>query len=122
LIGGFYLIRQRLISWHIPFSFLGTVAVMAGISHLINPNQFAPAEFHLLAGGLMLCAFFMATDPVTSPVTPRGQLLFGIGCGVLTWVIRNFGSYPEGAMFAVVLMNCVVPLLDRHFRPRVYGH
>jgi len=122
LIGGIYLIRRRLISWHIPLTFLGTVALMAAVSHLINPNHFAPAGFHLLAGGLMLCAFFMATDPVTSPVTPRGQLLFGIGCGVLTWVIRNFGSYPEGAMFAVVLMNCVVPLLDRHFRPRVYGH
>jgi len=122
LIGGIYLMRRRLISWHIPLTFLGTVALMAAISHLIDPNRFAPAEFHLLAGGLMLCAFFMATDPVTSPVTPRGQLLFGIGCGLLTWIIRNFGSYPEGAMFAVILMNCVVPLLDRHFRPRVYGH
>ncbi|MDQ6964305.1 MAG: RnfABCDGE type electron transport complex subunit D [Mariprofundales bacterium] len=122
LIGGIYLMRCRLISWHIPLSFLGTVALMAAISHLVDPDHFASAGFHLLAGGLILCAFFMATDPVTSPVAPRGQLLFGIGCGLLTWIIRNFGSYPEGAMFAVVLMNCVVPLLDRHFRPRVYGH
>ncbi len=122
LLGGVYLLRRRVISWHIPLAFLATVAVMAAVSHLLNPDRFASATFHLLAGGLMLCAFFMATDPVTSPVAPRGQLLFGIGCGVLTWVIRNFGSYPEGAMFAVVLMNCVVPLLDRHFRPPVYGH
>ncbi len=122
LLGGAYLLRTRLISWHIPFSFLATVALLAAVSHALDPDHFASAAFHLLAGGLMLCAFFMATDPVTSPVAPRAQLVFGVGCGVLTWVIRNFGGYPEGAMFAVMLMNCLVPLLDRHFRPPVYGH
>jgi electron transport complex protein RnfD len=77
--------------------------------------------FHLMAGGLMLCAFFMATDPVSSPVTPAGRLVFGTGCGILTWTIRTFGGYPEGAMFSVILMNCAVPLIDHYFRPRVYG-
>ncbi|MDQ6950929.1 MAG: RnfABCDGE type electron transport complex subunit D [Mariprofundales bacterium] len=121
LVGGLFMLYRRLITWQIPLAYLATVALLAAVSHQIDPLHYASASFHLLAGGLMLCAFFMATDPVTSPVAPRGQLLFGIGCGVLTWVIRNYGGYPEGAMFAVVLMNCVVPLLDRHLKPRVYG-
>ncbi|MDX8408769.1 MAG: RnfABCDGE type electron transport complex subunit D [Mariprofundales bacterium] len=121
LAGGLFLLYRRLISWQIPLSYLATVALLAAVSHWLDPTHYTSAGFHLFAGGLMLCAFFMATDPVTSPVAPRGQLLFGIGCGILTWVIRNYGGYPEGAMFAVVLMNCVVPLLDRHLKPKVYG-
>lgn len=122
LIGGAFLLWRRVISWHIPISFLATVALLASIFHSLNPGHYAAPQFHLLAGGLMLCAFFMATDPVTSPVTPIGQLVFGIGCGVLTWCIRTFGGYPEGAMFSVLLMNCAVPLIDHYSRPRVYGH
>jgi len=122
LLGGGFLLIRNAISWHIPFAYLGTVALLAAIFSQVSPTQFAPPMFHLWAGGLMLCAFFMATDPVSSPVTPVGQLVFGVGCGVLTWSIRSFGGYPEGAMFAVLLMNCAVPLIDHYCRPRVYGH
>ena len=122
LIGGIFLLARHTITWHIPFSYIATVVLLAGLFHAINPDQFTPPLFHLFAGGLILCAFFMATDPVSSPVTPLGQVVFGIGCGVLTWCIRSFGGYPEGAMFAVLLMNCAVPLIDHYFRPRVYGY
>lgn len=122
LVGGMYLLARHTITWHIPFAYLATVALLAALFNSIDPNHFAPPMFHLLAGGLMLCAFFMATDPVSSPVTPKGRLVFGVGCGVLTWCIRTFGGYPEGAMFSVLLMNCAVPLIDHYCRPRVYGH
>jgi len=122
LIGGIFLLARHSITWHIPLSYLGTVALLAAIFSSIAPAQFTTPMFHLFAGGLMLCAFFMATDPVSSPVTPVGQIVFGIGCGVITWSIRSFGGYPEGAMFSVLLMNCAVPLIDHYFRPRVYGH
>ncbi len=122
LIGGIFLLARHSITWHIPFAYIGTVLLLAAIFNQVAPAQFAPPMFHLFAGGLILCAFFMATDPVSSPVTPIGQLVFGIGCGLLTWSIRSFGGYPEGAMFSVLLMNCAVPLIDHYFRPRVYGH
>jgi len=122
LIGGIFLLARHSITWHIPFAYLGTVALLAAVFSTISPEQFTPPMFHLFAGGLMLCAFFMATDPVSSPVTPLGQIVFGIGCGIITWSIRSFGGYPEGAMFAVLLMNCAVPLIDHYCRPRVYGH
>ncbi|MDX8404114.1 MAG: RnfABCDGE type electron transport complex subunit D, partial [Mariprofundaceae bacterium] len=121
LLGGIYMLARHTISWHIPVSYLLSVLVLATIFNMIDPAHYAPPLFHLLAGGLMLCAFFMATDPVSSPVTPIGQIVFGIGCGVLTWSIRTYGGYPEGAMFAVILMNCAVPLIDHYCRPRVYG-
>jgi len=122
LIGGIFLLARHSITWHIPFSYLGTVALLAAIFSSISPDHFTTPMFHLFAGGLMLCAFFMATDPVSSPVTPIGQIVFGIGCGIITWSIRSFGGYPEGAMFSVLLMNCAVPLIDHYCRPRVYGH
>ncbi|MDQ6982391.1 MAG: RnfABCDGE type electron transport complex subunit D [Mariprofundus sp.] len=122
LIGGIFLLARHSITWHIPFAFLGTVALLSAIFSSIAPDQFTPPMFHLFSGGLMLCAFFMATDPVSSPVTPNGQIVFGIGCGIITWSIRSFGGYPEGAMFSVLLMNCAVPLIDHYSRPRVYGH
>jgi electron transport complex protein RnfD len=122
LIGGIFLLARHSITWHIPLSYLGTVALLAAVFSAISPEQFTPPMFHLFAGGLMLCAFFMATDPVSSPVTPIGQIVFGIGCGIITWSIRSFGGYPEGAMFSVLLMNCAVPLIDHYCRPRVYGH
>lgn len=121
LIGGVYLLARHTISWHIPFTYLATVLVLAAIFNTIDPAHYAPPLFHLLAGGLILCAFFMATDPVSSPVTAKGRIVFGIGCGILTWSIRSYGGYPEGAMFAVILMNCAVPLIDHYCRPRVYG-
>ncbi len=122
LIGGIYLLARHTITWHIPVAYIGTVLLLAAIFSVGSPEHFASPMFHLFAGGLILCAFFMATDPVSSPVTPLGQIVFGIGCGVLTWSIRSFGGYPEGAMFAVVLMNCAVPLIDHYCRPPVYGH
>ncbi|ATX82552.1 electron transport complex protein RnfD [Mariprofundus ferrinatatus] len=122
LIGGIFLLTRHTITWHIPLSYIATVLLLAGIFNAISPDQFTPPLFHLFAGGLILCAFFMATDPVSSPVTPMGQVIFGIGCGILTWSIRSFGGYPEGAMFAVLLMNCAVPLIDHYFRPRVFGY
>ncbi len=121
LIGGIYLLARHTISWHIPFTYLATVAILAAIFNTVDPAHYASPLFHLLAGGLILCAFFMATDPVSSPVTSTGRIVFGIGCGILTWSIRSYGGYPEGAMFAVLLMNCAVPLIDHYCRPRVYG-
>jgi electron transport complex protein RnfD len=121
LLGGIVLIARNTIRWHIPVSYILTVAVLAAVFHAIDADRFAPPLFHVLAGGLMLCAFFMATDPVSSPMSVKGHLVFGVGCGVLTWVIRTWGGYPEGAMFAVLLMNCTVPLIDQYCRSRVYG-
>ena len=121
LLGGAYLLYRRIITWHIPASFIGTVFAFSGIMHLVNPAEYASPWFHVLSGGLLLGAFFMATDMVTSPVTPRGQLIFGIGCGLLTIVIRLWGGYPEGVSFAIVIMNATVPILDKYITPRTYG-
>lgn len=122
LLGGIFLLARHTITWHIPVAYIGTVLALAALFNAIDPGQYAPPMFHLFAGGLILCAFFMATDPVTSPVTPTGRIVFGVGCGVITWAIRSYGGYPEGAMFSVLLMNCAVPLIDHYCRPRVYGH
>jgi electron transport complex protein RnfD len=121
-LGGIYLLARKIITWHIPVSYLGTVFVMTGIYWLINPEIYAPPTFHIVTGGLMLGAFFMATDYVTSPVTGKGMIIFGIGCGVITVFIRLFGGYPEGVSFAILLMNGATPLIDRYTRPRVFGY
>ena len=121
LLGGLYLIARRVISWRIPTAFLGTVAML---TLLFPKGSGTPLEWmlaQLLSGGLMFGAFFFATDPVTSPVTPRGQLLFGAGCGVLTVVLRYCGSYPEGVGWAILTMNCCGWLLDRIGTPRRFG-
>lgn len=121
ILGGLYLLCRRVISWRIPGAFLGTVAVLT----LLFPRGQAGAiqwmQYNLLSGGLLLGAIFMATDYATSPVTPRGQLLYGAGCGFLTVVLRYFGSYPEGVGFAILTMNCCVWLLDRVGLPRRFG-
>jgi electron transport complex protein RnfD len=121
LAGGLLLLVLRIISWHIPVALLGTLGVLAMVSHTLDPARFASMPIHLLSGAAILGAFFIATDYVTSPVSRSGQLLFGAGIGALTWVIRALGGYPEGLAFAVVLMNSLVPLIDRGFRPRVFG-
>jgi RnfABCDGE-type electron transport complex D subunit len=121
LAGGLFLLWRRIITWHIPFAMLATVALPAAILHALDPQRYAGAEVHLLSGGLMLGAWFIATDPVTSPSSRGGQLLFGAGCGALTFVIRTWGGYPEGVAFAVLLMNAVTPVIDRYLRPRIYG-
>jgi len=121
LLGGVLLLYTRVISWHIPVSMLGSLALLATIFHLINPSLYLDPLFHLMAGSVILGAFFIATDLVTSPVSVRGQLIFGAGCGVLVFVIRTFAGYPEGVAFAILLMNASTPLIDHYFRPRVYG-
>jgi electron transport complex protein RnfD len=121
LLGGLYMLVRRCISWHIPVTYLGTVALFSAILWLQHPQQNLNPGFHMLAGGLMLGAIFMATDMVTSPVTKRGMIVFGVGCGVLTMLIRKWGGYPEGVSFAILLMNAVTPLINRATRPRVFG-
>lgn len=121
LLGGLWLMRQGIIQWMIPVSLLGTVAFLALVFHLFDSQHYLGPWVHLNSGAIMLVAFFIATDYVTSPNTPLGQLLFGIGCGVLIFVIRTWGSYPEGTGFAVLLMNATTPLIDHYIRPRIYG-
>ncbi len=121
LAGGVFLIFMRVITWHIPVAMMTTIAVLATLFNLINPAQYPDALFHLVSGATVLGAFFIATDLVTSPVTKRGQLIFGAGCGLLVYVIRTWAGYPEGMAFAVLLMNAMTPLIDRYIKPRVYG-
>jgi electron transport complex protein RnfD len=121
LLGGVYLAYRRFLQWQIPVSILATVAVFATILHLINADKYPGAAHHLLSGGLMLGAVFMATDPVTSPVTTRGACIFGAGIGILVVLIRQFGGLPEGVMYAILLMNGATPLIDRYTQPRIYG-
>jgi len=120
LIGAAYLLIRRYIDWRIPLFYLGTVEIFSGIAFLFNRNFGSPL-FHLLAGGLILGAFFMATDPVTTPVSKLGRIIFGVGAGVLVMVIRLWGGYPEGVMFSIIFMNAITPLLDRYIKPRVLG-
>ncbi len=122
LIGGLYLLWRRCISWHVPVFYLGTVAVFAAILWWVAPARHFNPLYHLLTGGLVLGALFMATDMVTTPVTKTGLAVFGVGCGVLTMVIRTWGGYPEGVSFAILIMNAFTPLLNRMTRPRVFGH
>ena len=120
LLGALFLLWRRIISWHIPLSFIFTLGVLTWVWGGPQIGQ-ADVLFSLLAGGVVLGAFFMATDYVTSPLTRKGQLIFGFGCGLLTFVIRKWGGYPEGVSFAILMMNAAVPLLDRFCRPRIYG-
>lgn len=119
--GGVALILMRVISWHIPVAMLAGIALPAAIGHAIDPARHLDALTHLLSGAALLGAFFIATDYVTSPNTRSGQLIFGIGCGLLTWIIRTWGGYPEGVAFAVLLMNALTPAIDRLAKPRIYG-
>lgn len=121
ILGGLYMIFRKIITWHIPVSFIATVAIFTGIMWQINPEQYINPMFHLLAGGLMLGAIFMATDMVTSPMTYKGMIIYGIGCGVLTVLIRLWGSYPEGVSFAILIMNAVTPLINKGFKPKRFG-
>ena len=121
LLGGAWLLVNRIITWHIPLSLLGTVAVLAVIGHQANAEYFAPLNFHLLSGGLILGAFFYATDYVTTPSSKQGQILFGIGSGILIYSIRSWGGFPEAVAFGILMMNALTPLIDRVTRPRVYG-
>jgi electron transport complex protein RnfD len=125
LIGGIFLIAIRAVDIRIPLAYILTVFLLFWLVN--DSGQYFTADalitptFHILAGGLFLGAFFMASDPVTSPITPRGRVVFGFGCGTLTFVIRKYGGYPEGVMFSILLMNLAVPLIDRYTRPAIYG-
>jgi len=122
LLGGLYLWQQKIISWHLPIAFLGTLALMAGVFWLVNPAHFASPLFHLFCGASMLAAFFIITDPVSGPTTPNGKLYFAAGVAIITYLIRVYGGYPDGVAFAVIFMNICVPLIDAHTQPRVFGH
>lgn len=122
LLGGLYLIQQRIIGWHLPTAFLGALSAIALVFYVANPEHFASPLFHLTSGASLLCAFFIITDPVSGPTTPRGKLYFAAGVGVLTYLIRVYGGYPDGVAFAVLIMNMCVPLIDAHTQPRVFGH
>ena len=122
LLGGLYLLQQRIISWHLPTVFLASLATISFVFYAIEPSHFASPLFHLMSGASMLCAFFIITDPVSGPTTPRGKIYFAAGVGVLTYLIRVYGGYPDGVAFAVLLMNMCVPLIDALTQPRVFGH
>jgi electron transport complex protein RnfD len=109
------------IRWHIPVGVLAGLLLTAGVFYLTDPASFPSPGFHLFSGGAMLGAFFIATDPVSAATTDRGRLIYGAGIGVLTYVIRTWGSFPDGVAFAVLLMNMAVPLIDRYTRPVAYG-
>ncbi len=121
LLGAAVLLIRGYISWHIPVSFLLGVIVMAGLTHLANPTRYMDPIFHLLTGGVIIGAFFMATDYVTSPTYPLGMVIFGLGCGLLTMIIRLWGGFPEGVSFAILIMNACTPIIERYTRPTRYG-
>ena len=121
LLGGVYLFYKKAANWRIPLAvFIGAYA-FAGALHFANPEKFVAPMYHLFSGGLMLGAIFMATDPVTSPVTQRGCWIFGLGIGVLVIIIRTFGGLPEGVMYAILFMNALTPVINRYTHPRIYG-
>lgn len=121
LLGMLYMMYRKIISWHIPVSILFTVFAFTGILWLANPDRFADPLFHLLSGGLMLGAIYMATDYVTSPMTGKGMIIYGIGIGVLTVLIRIFGAYPEGVQFAILIFNGFTPLINKFVKPKRFG-
>tara|TARA_R110000787_G_scaffold86285_9_gene184080 strand:- start:12693 stop:13703 length:1011 start_codon:yes stop_codon:yes gene_type:complete len=121
LLGGIYLVYRKVITWHIPVTILATMFAFTGIFWLINPESYASPLIHILSGGALLGAFFMATDLVTSPMTKKGMIIFAIGIAVITVVIRFYGAYPEGISFAILIMNAFVPLINTYFKPRRFG-
>ncbi len=121
LLGGLWMWQRKLITWHVPIAFIGTLALISGGLWLYEPAHFANPLFHLFSGGAMIGAFFIATDPVSGCTTPRGKLIFGAGAGLLAYIIRVFGGYPDGVAFAVLLMNLCAPVIDLLTQPRIFG-
>jgi electron transport complex protein RnfD len=121
VIGLIYMLYRKIITWHIPFSMLGAIAIFSGIFWLINPDFYMDPLFHILTGGVLLGAIFMATDYVTSPMSYKGMVLYGIGIGLLTVVIRLWGAYPEGVSFAILIMNAFVPMINKYLKPKRFG-
>lgn len=121
ILGGLYMLIRKVITWHTPVSVLGTMFVMAAIFWMVNPDMYMVPTFHILTGGAMLGAIFMATDMVSSPMTGKGQIIYGIGIGVITMSIRLFGAYPEGISFAILIMNAFTPLINNTIKPKRFG-
>lgn len=122
LLGGLWLLQQRIITWHLPVAFLATLAFLSGTASALDGQHFAGPLFHLFGGGALLAAFFIITDPVSAATTARGKLIFAAGIALITWLIRSFGIYPDGIAFGVLLMNITVPLIDMLTQPPVFGH
>jgi len=122
LLGGCILIAKKVISWQIPLGLLSGLFIASSLGYLIEPSISPSPLFHLLSGGAMLGAFFIATDPVTAATTVKGRIIYGLMIGLLTYIIRTWGGYPEGIAFAVLLVNMCVPMIDQYTQPRVYGH
>lgn len=120
--GGLFMLVRKIITWHIPVAVLGSIFVFNGILHLSSPDEYADPIFHLITGGVMLGAFFMATDMVTSPMSKAGMILYGIGIGVLTTIIRIWGSYPEGISFAILIFNAFTPIINKYIKPKKFGY
>lgn len=121
LIGGIYMIYKKIITWHIPVIYLASLGGFTGVLYLVDSAKYADPLFHILAGGAMLGAWFMATDMVTSPMSVKGQIIFAIGGGILCGAIRIFGSYPEGCSYSILIMNAFVPLIDKYAKPKRFG-
>ncbi len=122
LLGGIFLLYKRVIAWQIPLAMLGSLFLVALVFNLADPDRYASPLFHVFSGATLLGAFFIATDPVTAATTPKGRLIYGAGIGLITYVIRTWGGYPDGVAFAVLLMNMAAPTIDYFTRPRTYGH
>jgi Na+-translocating ferredoxin:NAD+ oxidoreductase subunit D len=121
ILGGLYMLFTKVITWHIPVSIIVTVGFVAGIFWLVNPEVYINPTYHILTGGLMLGAIFMATDMVSSPMNPKGQMIYGVGIGLITISIRLFGAYPEGISFAILIMNAFTPLINTFVKPKRFG-
>ncbi|MFP8966325.1 electron transport complex subunit RsxD [Pokkaliibacter sp. CJK22405] len=122
VLGGLYMLYRRIITWHIPVALVASLAITSGVYYLMNPGHHASPVFHLMAGATMFGAFFIATDPVTAATSNKGKLIYGAGIGVLLFVIRTWGNYPDAIAFSVLLMNLAAPFLDYYTQPRTYGH
>ena len=122
LLGGIFMWWIKIITWHLPVTFLLSLALISAIFWLIDSSQYLPPFIHLFSGGTLLCAFFIITDPVSGPTTPKGKIFFAFGVALLVYLIRVFGGYPEGIAFAVIFMNICVPLIDSLTQPKVFGH
>jgi Na+-translocating ferredoxin:NAD+ oxidoreductase subunit D len=121
VLGGIFMVIRRVIDWQVPLTIIATVFIFAGIFHLIDPQHYIDPTFHLFTGGLMLGAIYMATDMVSSPMNMMGKLLYALGIGLITIIIRFWGAYPEGISFAILIMNAFVPLLNNSFKPKRFG-
>ena len=121
ILGGLYLLYKKVITWHIPVSVIGSVALVAAVFWMSDPQSYVHPVYHVFTGGVMLGAVFMATDMVTSPMIPRGQIIYGIGIGMITISIRLFGAYPEGISFAILIMNAFTPLINKYIKPSRFG-